>query len=784
MSNDQGDQAGPGKADSPNNLKDLRASANAAAQLCRTVYLTVLVVGAYLAISIGSTTDLMLLKGAGITLPLLAVDLPIRGFYLVAPALFFLLHLNLLLQLRILAGKLWDLDRCIRAQGWMPAEERLERKKLFAFAFSHYLIGDPEDGATRRLLATMVSMSIVVLPLALLLWALIRFLPYHSDVVTWSNRIVVILDIGAILVLWPRIMRLPSVGRRLRRMFRRMVEPTTASRRRLRHLQLSGLMNKHALRYRRRGRLAIWGPVLVAIPILNAAAFPDDAVDRANRGLGALLSRVWDVDVAVIVDDTERLCGARRTCDRLTYWLFDAGFAPFNRNLRLSEAIIVAGSPQPEVVEAATSGSATRWREAQTRLAKLDLRGRDLRFADLTSAKLPKIDLRGARLQNTKLSSAGLPGADLFGARVERARLDSARLQGANLNSAELRGADLGLAQLQDADLTDAGLFAADLRGAGLQGANLRGADLRGANVRGARLSGADLREAQLQGAHMGGAALQGTDLRDARLQGADLRNAQLQGATLRAAQLQGADLGVAQLQGADLRDARLQGANLNGAELDGADLRGAQLQGASLNVATTLRFADVRWIGPDPLSQDQAKRITLIFDQAIGSMSKVRLPADLRKVVKERLESGSERVRVLKSDPGKRKAVLSPAVGRGAWCKLPSSGTRTKYGPQPNPAHPPKECQDYLSAGDYYQALMDRVIHRVACNTDEAAVIDSFARRALASRSESGDGFAADYRGPLARTLLGKSKSCPARTHLPEATIRQLETVAAQADR
>ena len=73
----------------------------------------------------------------------------------------------------------------------------------------------------------------------------------------------------------------------------------------------------------------------------------------------------------------------------------------------------------------------------------------------------------------------------------------------ADLRGANLRGADLCYANLRGADLRGANLCDANLRGADLRGANLRGADLRGANLCDANLRGADLRGADLRGADL-----------------------------------------------------------------------------------------------------------------------------------------------------------------------------------------------------------------------------------------------------------------------------------------
>ena len=103
---------------------------------------------------------------------------------------------------------------------------------------------------------------------------------------------------------------------------------------------------------------------------------------------------------------------------------------------------------------------------------------------------------------------ADLRGADLRGANLCGADLRRANLCGVNLNGASLRGADLREATLRGAILYRADLREADLRGADLSGANLYGANLRGAILYRADFCGADLREATLHGADLRGANL------------------------------------------------------------------------------------------------------------------------------------------------------------------------------------------------------------------------------------------------------------------------------------
>jgi uncharacterized protein YjbI with pentapeptide repeats len=183
------------------------------------------------------------------------------------------------------------------------------------------------------------------------------------------------------------------------------------------------------------------------------------------------------------------------------------------------------------------------------KVKRVDLRDRNIAFADATRAFLANADLRGANLT----------GVDLF--------------------KAELKGADLRGANLTDADLT----------WAELQGADLYDAQLQGANLGGAQLQGASLWQARLQGADLGGAHLQGANLLSAELQGADLSQAELQGADLPFAQLQGTDLTQAELQGADLSTTALWRASVGGALWEFGDLRGANVQPMSDSEINTL---------------------------------------------------------------------------------------------------------------------------------------------------------------------------------------------------
>ena len=95
--------------------------------------------------------------------------------------------------------------------------------------------------------------------------------------------------------------------------------------------------------------------------------------------------------------------------------------------------------------------------------------------------------------------------------RWTRYHIELALLYGADLRGADLRHANLSGADLRGADLSDANLSGSDLSDADLSDANLSDANLRGANLSHANLSGSDLSDADLSGANLSHANLSGS---------------------------------------------------------------------------------------------------------------------------------------------------------------------------------------------------------------------------------------------------------------------------------
>src|SRR5262249_19018126 len=122
----------------PVDPKPLLAAANSAAEKVAALHVVFLAICAYILVIVFGTTDMDLLIGKGVKLPVVDVDVPIVGFYALAPYLLVLAHFNLLLSLQLLSRKLYAFDEAAQHHDSGGLHDQLS-----IFPYNHYLIGRP-----------------------------------------------------------------------------------------------------------------------------------------------------------------------------------------------------------------------------------------------------------------------------------------------------------------------------------------------------------------------------------------------------------------------------------------------------------------------------------------------------------------------------------------------------------------------------------------------------------------------------------------------------------------
>jgi uncharacterized protein YjbI with pentapeptide repeats len=632
-------------------------------------------------------------------LPFFGVALPVVPFYAVIPLFYVLLHINVIAHYAILAPMV-DKLRAALNDLRSPDQKDEQRGLIYLSSFSHMHLQTGTTLRMRFLVWLSAVVPLIVFPLLLLCWIQRQFLPYHSVEITWMHRAYVLIDLLVIWLYWPLRKGSRAQAGRLKRVYMRVSRVCSllwADKRRKLGIVAHYVVSFAKCEFRRVACecRSVWGSkrrsvrhamyhgvrvgpsVLIVAYTAVVAAVPDRAMDVFLPAL-----RVWDLDWGAALE------------------------RELHRNLVLREMILVEEPPPPELL-AVYKVKDEDVEQAWIEHAKgLDLRLRDLRYADFSESTLYNADFRSANLTEVDLSEAKLGNARFEPYERDDGTKTPTLLTEANLAEADLREATLSQAVLEGADLEEVEACNSDFRGANLTEADLSegklangrfdpyerddgtevptllteaslwGADLRGADLRRAVLHGADLRRAKLHGADLSEAKLRGTNFGWAKLHGADLRKAELHGADLHRAELHGVDLSRAELHGVDLSRAELHGAELPRAKLHGAVLHDAELYGARLwaqwpDIANlwAAAFEGGNLWGAELVACDmQGARIGADFRKATVELCDLRgasdkvLDQDGWTELKERLERELEDDRKVLSKAGER---LDEAAGR-----------------------------------------------------------------------------------------------------------------------
>ncbi len=514
---------GAPEGETPVNPYSLLEAVNHSSDTAHTSWLIFLAIMAYFVIAVAGVTHKDLLLETPVSLPILQVDIPLAQFFRFAPIVLVLLHLGVVSQLTLLAREALEFDYAIRLLE--PTDKRTHplRLELNNFFFVQAIAGPYRSRVMSCFLHGMSWLTLVVLPVFLLIYIQVVFLPYHDVGITWTHRVALLVDIAMLIAIGLFLMRAETS-------FMQAFMRTTSA---------------HPLSF----VATILVLLFVWIVSFFVATIPGEQADRFTQ--------------SVLGFNNEDESGQPRFVSGfavpfLTFGSEGSLLGLFKRNLEVIDTDLVSDK---ELTPGEPSISV---RDRDLRFAKLDrsdMHQADLTGSDLRGASLIGTDLRGAWLQCSDITQLILTDdreaincttarrAKFTRARLDGARMTGADLRGARFDEAKLEGAELAYALLQGASFASARLDKADLTGGvQAQGANFIVANLQGADLTGATLTGADFSSADLIGAILAYAHLDAANLRDAKLEGASLYRSSLRGA----------DLGGASVVGADLREAKV----------------------------------------------------------------------------------------------------------------------------------------------------------------------------------------------------------------------------------
>ncbi|MBY2919649.1 pentapeptide repeat-containing protein [Rhizobium leguminosarum] len=453
-------------------LGKAKAALDSATSQSKGLWFTFLSVCAYLTITIGAVTHRDLLLANPLKLPLIDIGVPMGAFFWIAPILLILIHAYLLLHLKLMADNIRDWEQIFQILKKKAAMNEFHETELRMQLPNYLLVQSlsgvkfPRQKAIDISLSLVIVSTVVLFPMAILLMTLIQFLPYQSEILTWTHRSAIVTDIVLLFFMWPMIMT-----------------PAGAPARN------SPLAYFAAF-------LTIWFSTVIA-------TFPGETMHHSSGlGISWMREKLFEGKLNEVNGRPTSIFSNRVVITHQRLVDIDEGNSPSIdpvlslRGRRLNYAVFVGSDLRRADFSAAS------------------LIGADFSFANLDGAIFDRtwIDVTWRNLGGPHhVALADLRGSSFLGAKLNGASFWGAELQGSQFWGSEMRGVILDAAIL-----TPTFMFMADLTGASLKDTQLDASYLSGANFSGARIENAMMDAGVFNAADFTAATIINTKMRQA----------------------------------------------------------------------------------------------------------------------------------------------------------------------------------------------------------------------------------------------------------------------------
>jgi hypothetical protein len=174
-------------------LNAIERAVNDAAKRVNSIWLSLIALITYVFIATGKITHKDLFLEIPVKLPILGVDVPLRGYFIFVPAFVLALHFYFGVQSSGLAEKLREYERTLSEIGVDSGRRNRLRQRLDNSPFAK-ILSAPSAGL-QILLRVVAWASIAVAPPWLILFVQLMYLPQQDVVVTYYHKGVLVIDI-------------------------------------------------------------------------------------------------------------------------------------------------------------------------------------------------------------------------------------------------------------------------------------------------------------------------------------------------------------------------------------------------------------------------------------------------------------------------------------------------------------------------------------------------------------------------------------------------------------
>ena len=196
------DQEALGSAPDLRDVVPIESAFNEAAKRINSIWISFVLFLTYVVISTGKITHKDLFLGTPVKLPVLSVDVPLRGYFIAIPVFILALHFYFTVQLSGLAEKVLEYDRVLGEIGMDKLGASRLSRRIDNSLFAKLLIGD--HGPLGYLLRLSAIVSTMVAPPWLLLFVQLIYLPQQDYIVTNLHRSALFIDaLLAVIIILP-----------------------------------------------------------------------------------------------------------------------------------------------------------------------------------------------------------------------------------------------------------------------------------------------------------------------------------------------------------------------------------------------------------------------------------------------------------------------------------------------------------------------------------------------------------------------------------------------------
>lgn len=501
--------------DTKERIETLRSAVDKGGSLAHANFLAYIAIIIYFFVSVTSTTHEDILRETSKSIPLLNIQLPLLWFFCIGPWALTFIHFNQLLQLKYYTKLIHQLDDYLERQQHLNMIDE-ERSMAISFTLSYIILDKKMNALLKFIIKFVLIIFFVLSPLFVLLLFQGYFLPYHSTSILNIQRSAILFDTFIVIILWPS--DLCFFDLKLFSLFYQKI--------------LATKFQKIAHRI-----IPITATIIICFISFALLALPQEWQNCRNLSTKIYFGK----------------------------WINSI----FPCNLDLPNRIFIGAAPNQELI-GLYANSINNHEKTFIELIKIqnlgiDLRNRDLSYANFSESKFPSANFSGAKLKKTNFRGSILQNAQFINSKIRHTLFDNADLQSSKFLNLEIKNASFINSKLQNTMINNVKISDSNFSSSSMNGVLFVKTGISRTKFLSTYLQGSVLISSTIVDSNFANSDLKGSYVRDTTILGSNMSSSQFGGSDLKTAKFIADDFSFCEFESSDLRNTNFQLSNFNG---------------------------------------------------------------------------------------------------------------------------------------------------------------------------------------------------------------------------